>query len=158
MDERAFLAFDADNAGIAREIDRVGEQQPERRRLDGIFLDGPQVGILDGEGLPVGHDAQRARRRVVEPDLARPLHIEAPRGALVGGIDLLEVALQVGDAVEIGVDALDGLGLRLADQRRGGLRRLDGGIPARALVVAVGVIHRPAPARRSLRSHRQAKV
>ena len=104
------------------------------RRLDGIFLDRPQVGILDGEGRPVGHDAQRARRRVIEPDLARPLHIEAPRGALVGGIDLLEAALQIGDVVEIGVDALDGLGLRLADQRRRGLRRLDGGLPAGALV------------------------
>ena len=82
--ERPFLAFDPDDAGIAAKIDSVGQQQAERRRLDGIFLDRLQVGIFDGEESAVGDDAKPARRRVVEPDLAGPLHVEASRGVLVG--------------------------------------------------------------------------
>jgi hypothetical protein len=62
------------------------------------------------------------------------LHIEAPRGALIVGIDLLEAALEIGDVVEIGIDALNGLGLLLADQGRCGLSRFDRGLPTGAFV------------------------
>ena len=38
---------------------------------------------------------EAAGRRIVESDLAGPLHIEAAGGALVGRVDLLEAALQM---------------------------------------------------------------
>ena len=56
--KRSFLALDPDDAGIAAEIDRVGQKEAERRGLDGVFLDRLQVGILDSEKISVGDDAQ----------------------------------------------------------------------------------------------------
>src|SRR4029078_5263105 len=101
---------------------------------DRVLFDRLQVGILDGKEVPVGHDAERARRGIVESDLARPLHIEPAGGVLIVGVDLIEASLQVGDVIEIGVDALDGLVLRFADERRRRLRSFHRGFPACALV------------------------
>ncbi len=110
------------------------KQQAEGRRLDGIFLHGLQIGIFDGERMPVGHDAQRARRRVVESDLTRPLHVEAAGRTLIVGVDLLEAALQIGDAVEIGIDAIYRLRPALRRSEAWRWHRLNRGLPAGALV------------------------
>src|SRR5215471_20339866 len=84
--------------------------------------------------MPVGHDAQRARRLIVESKLARTLHVEAALGVLVVRVDLLEIALQIGKAVEIGVDALYGGVLLLADQGRWAMRRFHGSVPPSTFV------------------------
>ena len=68
--------------------------------------------------MPIGHDAERTRWRIVESELAWPLHVEASRLLLAARVHLLETPLQVGDAVEIGIDALHRLSLLLADERR----------------------------------------
>ena len=71
--------------------------------------------ILDGKKMTVGNDAELAWGRIIESELARPLHVETARSVLVVGVDLFEFPLQIGDAVEIGIDALHGRGLLLAD-------------------------------------------
>lgn len=55
---------------------------------------------------------------------------------LIVGVDLLEIALQIGDAVEIGIDALDRGVLLLADQGRRRRCCFHRGIPAGPLIAA----------------------
>ena len=89
--------------------------------------------------MPIGDDAQCAWRFVIESDLAGPLHVEPALGVLVVGVDLLEIALQIGDAVEIGIDALHGGILLLADQRRRPMRGFHCSVPARTFVSGIRV-------------------
>src|SRR5215472_12555071 len=93
--KRSLIALSANNARVAGEIDRIGKQQAERSGADGVLLDRLQIGVLDGKGVPVGHDAKRARRGVIESDLARPLHVEPAACVLVAGVDLIEASLQI---------------------------------------------------------------
>src|SRR3974390_3932347 len=89
--------------------------------------------------MSVRDDAECTRRLVIESELAGPLYIEAALGMLVVGVDLLEIALQIGDGVEIGVDALHGGLLLLANRRRRAPRGFHSGVPASTLIAGIRV-------------------
>ena len=87
--DRIALLRDAEDPGVAGEVDVIGEQELERRLADEIFVLGVELAVDDGEAAAVGDDleprpcrtesAPGARGSASPPTAVRPARSERSR-------------------------------------------------------------------------------
>ncbi len=101
------VGIDADDIGVAQQIDLVGEQEAQRRLPERIEILRREPAIAHHQRGAVGDQLNRTRIVIFEAQLARLLHEQLALGLAAVRADLHEFADRLPHAGEIGADLVD---------------------------------------------------